>query len=91
MDNANVTIILDDQTEIDANVTTNAKGEFNSTKLDYNVGTKVTLKVTKENFEDVEKELLIGEGTNGVFLDTLLYKQNKVEITFFSKCKRNLK
>ena len=80
VEGADVTITLDDQTKIDANTTTNAKGEFNSTKLDYNVGTKVNVTLRKANFEDYDKELLIGDGTNGLFLDTLLFRQTKVHL-----------
>ena len=55
------------------------KGEFTS-KLKFNVGTKVTVKLTKENFkqDDSTMEFTIGDGNGGNVEQTIEFPQNKV-------------
>ena len=70
--------ILEDAVEIDKDKLSDEKGEFMSSNI--NVGSKVTLKITKDNFKDVETEVLIGDGSDGLIVKEIEFLQVKVNV-----------
>ena len=79
--------VLEGAVEVDKDKISDDKGEFMSSKVDFNVGSKVTLKISKENFKDTEIEVLIEDGSDGLFVKAIEFSQAKVSKLAFKEFK----
>ena len=79
VDKAKIAILVDGKVvETDE---TNKKGEY-EVVTPVNVGTDVTVKLTKENFKDTEEKVKIGDGEWGIFEKSIEFLQVKVKYSY---------
>ena len=70
-----ITITLDDKTKIE-DKHSNGYGEYIHEAF-FHVGSKLEVKLNKENFEDVTMEIKVGDGVEGVFEGVMEFKKTR--------------